>query len=59
MNPVQKLMITFHCVLAAVVALTYTELFQLNVKDFNQLLEDNPKLKEHITVIALERLSSE
>ncbi|NOQ80497.1 MAG: hypothetical protein GQ546_13990 [Gammaproteobacteria bacterium] len=59
MNPVQKLMITFNCVLATVVALTYTELLQLYVKDFNPLLGDNPKLKEHITAIALEHLSSE
>jgi len=43
---------------ATVVALSYTELLQLNVKDFNKLLSDNPKLKEHITAIAKERLSS-
>lgn len=44
---------------ATVVALTYTELLQLNVKDFNKLLGENPKLKEHITSIAIERLSSQ
>jgi len=44
---------------ATVVALTYTELLQLNVDDFKKLLDDNPKLKEYISTIAIERLSSD
>ncbi len=43
---------------ATVVALTYTELLQLNVVDFKKLLGENPTLKEHISAIARKRLSS-